>query len=271
MPDSIQQASATSGAAIFLSHGAPTLALEDSPTGRFLDALGRALPRPRAVLVASAHFDRRQPTLTAGARPRTVHDFGGFPEALYRIDYPAHGAPDLASEAQALLRAGGVDAALDAGHGFDHGVWVPLLRMFPGADVPVVALSIDSRADAATHYRVGRALAPLARDGVLVLGSGGYSHNLGELAWHATDAATPAWASEFTDWLRARLVAGEVEQALAWSALAPNAQRNHPTTEHLMPLFVAWGAGGEGAIGRSLHHGWEMASLAMDAFAFAPN
>jgi len=253
---------------VFVSHGAPTLALEDSPTGRFLDALGPRLARPRAVVVASAHFDRTQATLTGHPAPRTVHDFGGFPAPLYQIRYGAPGDPALAERAHALLEQAGFPAAVDPSHGLDHGVWVPMLRMFPKADIPVVALAVNPSADAAYHLRLGSALAPLSRENVLVLGSGGYSHNLGALDWNGANAPVPAWASAFVEWLRTCIETGDSARATAWRDLAPNALRNHPTTEHLMPLFVAWGAAGPGARGRTLHRGYEMGALALDAFEF---
>lgn len=242
------------------------LALEDSPTGRFLDGLAQRMPRPRAVLVASAHFNRAQPTVTAGNEPQTIHDFGGFPAALHAIRYPAPGAPALAADVARRLATAGFDARVDAAHGFDHGVWVPLKRMFPDADVPVVAMSVNPQQSARWHYRLGEALAPLRHDGVLVMGSGGFSHNLRALDWQGAGSTFP-WVQVFVDALRARLLAGDVDGALDWPSL-PEALRNHPTPEHLLPLFVALGAGGEHARARALHADTEMGGLALDAFAF---
>lgn len=252
---------------LFLSHGSPMLAVEDSPTGRFLDHLGGLLPRPRAIVVASAHFVRAAPTLTAAPAPDTIHDFGGFPEALYRIRYPAAGAPALADDIARRLAEAGFEARIDDHHGLDHGVWVPLRRMYPASDIPVVALSVNPAQTAEWHYRLGLALAPLRAEGVLVVGSGGFSHNLRALDWQHAQAAAYPWVAAFTDALRERLLAGDVAGALDWAAL-PDAHRNHPTTEHLFPLYVALGAGGDGAKGRLLHRDVEMGGLALDAFAF---
>ncbi len=252
---------------LFLSHGSPMLAVEDSPTGRFLDHLGTRLPRPRAILVASAHFVHAQPTLTAAPTPDTIHDFGGFPDALYRIQYPAAGAPALADQVANHLRDAGFAAQVDHHHGLDHGVWVPLRRMYPDAEIPVVALSVNPSQTADWHYRIGLALAPFRAQGVLVVGSGGFSHNLRALDWQHAHAAPYDWVADFTDALRDRLLAGDVAGALDWTAL-PEAHRNHPTTEHLFPLYVALGAGGVGANGRLLHRDVEMGGLALDAFAF---
>ncbi|KAF1714991.1 dioxygenase family protein [Pseudoxanthomonas wuyuanensis] len=258
---------ASSLPSLFVSHGSPMLAIEDSATGRFLDRLGASMPRPRAVVVASAHFNAASPTVAAALSPATIHDFGGFPRALYDIRYPAAGAPELASDVAQRLVSAGFDARIDHHHGLDHGVWVPLRRIYPQADIPVLALSVDPAQTAAWHYRLGLALAPLRRDGVLVMGSGGFSHNLHALDWQHADAPAFAWMSAFTDALRDRLIDGDIAGALDWQAL-PQALRNHPTPEHLYPLYVALGAGGEGARGRLLHRDVELGGLALDAFAF---
>ncbi|WP_334180421.1 class III extradiol ring-cleavage dioxygenase [Pseudoxanthomonas sp.] len=252
---------------LFLSHGSPMLAVEDSSTGRFLDQLGTLLPRPRAIVVASAHFIHARPTLTATPAPDTIHDFGGFPDALYQIRYPTTGAPVLAHDIAGRLAAAGFEPRVDDHHGLDHGVWVPLRRMYPASDIPVVALSVNPAESAEWHYRLGQALAPLRKDGVLVVGSGGFSHNLRALDWQHGRAPAFSWVEAFTDPLRDALLAGDAATAIEWTAL-PYARQNHPTTEHLYPLHVALGAGGEGAKGRLLHRDVEMGGLALDAFAF---
>ncbi len=243
------------------------LAVEDSATARFLDQLGTQLPLPVAIVIASAHFTAATPTVTSAPAPATIHDFGGFPAPLYDIEYRAPGAPELAKRIVRMLTAAGFDARQDDRIGIDHGAWVPLRRMFPHADVPVVALSVNPQSDAEWHYRIGRTLAPLRKEGVLVIGSGGFSHNLRALDWGRTDAPAFSWMAAFTDALRDRLIAGDIAGALNWLAL-PEALRNHPTPEHLYPLYVALGAGGDGARGRLLHRDVELGGLAMDAFAF---
>ena len=257
---------ATALPSLFVSHGAPTLALADSPTGRFLDALGPVLPRPAAILVASAHMDAPRPLLNGNAAPATLHDFGGFPRELYALRYPAPGAPALAARAAALLHDAGFDAATDATAPIDHGVWVPLLRMYPAADIPVVALSVSPARDATWHYALGTALAPLRAESVLVIGSGGFVHNLGALQWQAGDQPTAAWASGFADWMERHVVTGDAAAAQAWRSQAPQPLSAHPTPEHLLPLFVAWGAAG--GRGRRLHAAWELGTLALHAFRF---
>jgi 4,5-DOPA dioxygenase extradiol len=252
---------------LFLSHGSPMMALEDSPTAHFLDQLGESLPRPRAVVVASAHFMASEPTVTSNLAPETIHDFGGFPPPLYDILYPARGAPELAAEIAARLASAGFAARVDDHTGIDHGTWVPLRRMYPQADIPVVALSVNPAQTAAWHYQLGQALAPLREEGVLVIGSGGYSHNLRELDWRHADSPMYSWVEAFADALSAKLLSGDVQGALDWQSL-PEARRNHPTTEHLYPLYVALGAGGAGARATRLHHAVQMGGMALDAFAF---
>lgn len=253
---------------LFLSHGSPMLAIEDSAGGRFLDKLGGQLPWPKAILVASAHFAADQTTLGAHAQPQTVHDFSGFPESLRRIRYPAPGSPDLAQDASQRLAAAGIPARVRENNGLDHGVWVPLRRMYPGAEVPVVPVSVMPDGTAAQHYAIGRALAPLRQEGVLVIGSGGFIHNLGDLDWEHSDAPLAPWAQEFSQWMHTMLSASDLYALLDWQQRAPHARRAHPTVEHLMPLFVALGAAGETPEVRTIHRSHQFGSLALDAFAF---
>ena len=253
--------------AIFVSHGAPTLALEDSATARFLRALGRALPRPRGILAVSAHWLTTQPAVSAAAQPETIHDFGGFGPELEAIEYRAPGAPALAARAQELLAAAGLATAV-AVRGLDHGAWVPLLHMFPDADVPVTQLAVQPRRDPAHHYALGRALAPLCDEGWLVLGSGGISHNLPEFMRRGGAGPTPAWVKAFTGWFAQHLADGAIEDVLAYRERAPGPALNHPTDEHLLPLFVALGAGGLPA--RRVHEAVDHAVIALDAYLFGP-
>ncbi|WP_031374248.1 DODA-type extradiol aromatic ring-opening family dioxygenase [Lysobacter antibioticus] len=253
---------------LFLSHGSPMLAIEDTPAGRFLDDLGQQLPWPRAIVIASAHFMTDRTMVGGHVRPHTVHDFGGFPEPLYQIHYPAAGSPDLAEEVFDRLVVAGLPAKLRDHHGLDHGVWVPLRRMYPQADIPVVPLSVMPHGTAAEHYAVGRALSLLRDEGVLMIGSGGFVHNLGDLDWRHRDAPMPPWAAEFSAWMHDKLATGDHAALLDWQEQAPHARHAHPTVEHLMPLFVAMGAAGDEPRVRTIHRSHEMGSLALDAFAF---
>ncbi|BBK44613.1 dioxygenase [Allostella vacuolata] len=255
---------------LFLSHGSPMLYLTDTPAHRFLAALGAGLAPPRAIVVASAHWETSQPMVGAAARPATIHDFGGFPEPLHRARYPAPGDPAVAAAVASALAAAGIPAAIDPRRGFDHGVWVPFGIALPGAEIPIVPLSVQPDRDARHHLALGRALAPLARDGVLVVGSGAVTHNLHAARGQAVGAAAPAWVDAFREWVAARVAAGEVERLLAYRDEAPAAEVNHPSPEHFLPFFVALGAAGEGAVGYRLHASVEYGVIGMDAFAFAP-
>lgn len=254
---------------LFVSHGAPTIVIDQSPAARFLEALPATLPRPRALLVASAHFERATPTLTGGAHPATIHDFGGFPRALYEMSYPAPGDPALAARAAALIEAAGLPVTIDRTHGFDHGVWTPLKLMYPQADIPTLALSVSPHASPAAHVALGAALAPLREEGVLVIGSGAATHDLSAVFRPGVgpDDPMPAWVSAFAQWLADAIEAGRVEDLIAYAERAPEARRNHPTPEHILPLFVALGAGGGGP-GRRLHASAAFGALAMDMYAF---
>ncbi|MCW5576585.1 MAG: dioxygenase, partial [Burkholderiales bacterium] len=200
--------------AVFVSHGAPTLALEPGPTRGFLAELGAALPRPRAILAVSAHWETATPAVGTAARPETIHDFRGFPEALYRMRYPAPGAPALAQRVRALLGNAGLDVAGDAGHGLDHGAWVPLSLMYPVADIPVAQLSVQTALGPAHHWRLGELLQPLRDEGVLILGSGSVTHNLREFGRHDYAGPPPDWVRGFNDWLAERLAAADREALL---------------------------------------------------------
>jgi len=254
--------------AIFVSHGAPNMVLHDSPTRRFLSDLGHRFPTPRAAVVISAHWETDEPLVGAASQPETIHDFYGFEPEMYRMRYPAPGAPQLAREIVQRLASAGVSCDVDEARGIDHGVWTPLMLMYPQADVPVTQISVQTQQGAAHHFRLGEALRALREEDVLVLGSGGATHNLRELSWHDPDAAASEWALGFAQWLRKNIERGDVGALLAWRDQAPQAARNHPTEEHFLPLFAALGAGSPGAPGRVLHAGFSMGSLAMDAYAF---
>lgn len=253
---------------LFVSHGAPTLILEDVPTRDFLRNLGATIDRPKAVVAVSAHWETDIPSVSAAAAPETIHDFHGFPDALYRLSYPARGAPTLAPRVAALLSERGIRTHVDPSRGLDHGAWVPMMLMFPQADIPVLQLSIQPHLGPGHHLAVGRALAPLREEGVLILGSGGAVHNLRTLAWNRHDAPD-AWAQEFDDWLLKKIDESAADDLVAYRERAPGAVLAHPRDEHLMPLFVAFGAGGAKPVGRRINAGFNHGSLSMAAFSFS--
>lgn len=255
---------------IFVSHGAPDLALHASDAADFMKHYGLGPETPKAILVVSAHYTHHEPTLSVDAQPDMIYDFGGFDPALRRIVYAAPGAPDLAADVASLLEKAGIKARLEQGRGYDHGTWVPLVLMRPQADIPVVQLSVNPEAGPQWHYEIGRALQPLTEQGVLIIGSGAATHNLRELFGnqYPLDAPAPDWVKEFGDWLDERIVAGDTDALLNYRSTAPHAQRNHPTEEHLLPLYVALGAAGEKAKGARIHTSHQYGVLMMDAYAF---
>jgi len=254
---------------IFVSHGAPTPPLDGCPSREFLTGLGATLPRPRAVLAVSAHWDNAAPAVNRVAVNDTIHDFYGFPEALYRLHYPAPGSPELAGRTQQLLSEAGLRADADDARGLDHGAWVPLMLMYPQTDIPVVQLSIQSHLGPEHHLKLGRALVSLRSDDVLVLGSGGFTHNLRALDCWRLDGPERPWVGEFSDWVHAALSEGRTGDLTAYRRLAPHAADAQPEEDHFMPLFVALGAGGVGAGAKRLHRSTTFGSLRMDAYAFS--
>ncbi len=254
--------------ALFVSHGAPTLPLEPGPTRGFLGQLGAGLQKPHAILVLSAHWDTAAPVVSAASHPETIYDFGGFPEELYRMRYDAPGAPALAARVIESLGAAGMTAESVPDRGLDHGAWVPLRLMFPQADIPVTQLAIQSSLGTAHHFRLGEALRPLRDEGVLIIGSGSVTHNLREVVRRDYAAASPPWVSAFNDWLCAALLAGRAADLLDYRSIAPDAVRNHPTEEHLLPLFAALGAATPGVRPRRIHAGYTYGALGMDAYQF---
>ena len=251
---------------LFVSHGAPTYALEPGEAGRQLERLGRALPRPRAVLVMSPHWITRGIALTAAPAPQTIHDFGGFPPELYRLQYPAPGNPQLARAAAELLAAAGRAASLEPNRGLDHGAWVPLMHIFPSADVPVVQLSMPADLDPAAAWDLGKVLAPLAGEGVLIVGSGSLTHNLYEI--RAGHDQVERYAVEFADWMREAALARDRKRLVHALELAPHARRAHPTPDHYLPLPFAAGAAASNAAVDVLPGGILHGVVSMESYLF---
>ena len=253
---------------LFLSHGSPMHAVQAGDAGRAWGTLGRTLPRPRAVLIASAHWETSVPMLTGNPKPETIHDFGGFPEELYRQRYPAPGAPEVAAEAVAALKRADITAGIDGCRGLDHGAWVPLKWMYPEHEIPVVQLSLQPELGAAHHLRLGSALAPLAEEGVLIIGSGHTTHNLRDWMANPRRQEPLRYAASFAEWLNDRLATHDADALIAYRERAPEAARAHPSEEHFLPLFVAWGAAGTEARAERVVEGFEAGALAMDSYLF---
>ncbi|MBV4493285.1 DODA-type extradiol aromatic ring-opening family dioxygenase [Pseudomonas oryzicola] len=250
---------------LFISHGSPMLALQPGASGPALAGLANSLARPKAIVVVSAHWESRELLVTGSERPETWHDFYGFPQALYAVQYPAPGEPALAGQACALLTAAGLPARLDPQRPFDHGAWVPLSLMYPDASIPVVQVSLPSHLGPALQLKVGQALASLRDQGVLLIGSGSITHSLGELDWHAGPEVIEPWARVFRDWVVEKLQVDDQAALLDYRQQAPNAVRNHPSDEHFLPLFFALGAGGKFAV---VHQGFTLGALGMDIYRF---
>lgn len=256
---------------LFVPHGAPTFALHPGAAGEAIVAAASTLPLPRAIVVSSAHWDTDEPTVGFADRPETIHDFYGFPEALYQLRYPATGCREAAAEVVAAIRDAGLPAHEDLTRGLDHGAWVPLRMMFPEADVPVIPLSIQSHAGTEHAWRLGRSLASLAGRGFLMIGSGNITHNLNDFRQlNRSRLQTPAYVREFADWIAARLRAGDISSLLDYRRQAPQAVQAHPTEEHLIPLFLSLGAAGDAPHAERFHTGIDSHVLAMDAYTFRP-
>ncbi|KRP70328.1 aromatic ring-opening dioxygenase LigB [Pseudomonas paralactis] len=250
---------------LFISHGSPMLALQPGASGPALQALAAALPRPKAIVVVSAHWESHELLVSGSATPETWHDFGGFPRELFAVQYPAPGDPKLANEIVELLQADGLNARADNQRPFDHGAWVPLSLMYPAADIPVVQVSLPSRMGPAFQTRVGHALSSLREQGVLLIGSGSITHNLGELDWRAGPETITPWAQAFRDWVVDKLAADDETALHDYRLQAPHAVRSHPSDEHLLPLYFARGAGGDFSVA---HQGFTLGALGMDIYRF---
>jgi 4,5-DOPA dioxygenase extradiol len=253
---------------LFVGHGSPMNAIEDNVWSRSFRALARQLPRPKAILAVSAHWFVSGTFLTGNARPETIHDFGGFPPELYAIKYPAPGDEELARQIALRLKAHRTALAFD--WGVDHGTWTVLRHLFPEADVPVVQLSIDAKIEASGHLEIGRALAPLRADGVLIMGSGNITHNLQHAMsnYGRNDPATPDWARSFDEDV-ARAIERHDDETLTRIIYSDNGRMSHPSPDHYLPLLYATGAAMDRDTVQFPITGFDMASLSMRSVLLA--
>ena len=258
---------------LFISHGGPDIVINESAARDYLEILSEHLPRPRAIVIVSAHFETDGVAVVTDPAPGMIYDFGGFAPELYEMVYPAPGEPQLAERVFAMLDEAGLEPSRIARRGYDHGTWTPLRLAFPQADIPVVQVSVDPSRDAAWHYALGRALAPLREEGVLLIGSGHITHNLRELfpvmrGGKQADPELAAHVDAFVGWFADKLAAGDRDALLDWRAQAPFAQENHPTDEHLMPIFFAYGAAGEAPRAERTHASRQLGFFAYDSYLF---
>ncbi|HEU4402157.1 MAG TPA: class III extradiol ring-cleavage dioxygenase [Candidatus Polarisedimenticolia bacterium] len=254
--------------AIFVSHGSPAVALDDDDYTRALRRIAAIAPTPRAIVVVSAHWQSAAPLrVTGAARPESIYDFGGFPEVLYGLTYPCPGAPDLAASIVESLAGAGLPAVLDPRRGLDHGAWIPLRFVYPEAAIPVVQVSLPRAADPDLLMRMGGALAPLRRRGILLLGSGGVVHNLERVAFENKGAPVDPWARAFDDWFRDRLEARDFAAITAFRGTAPHHDLAVPTSEHFDPIHFVLGMAEADERAIHLYEGFQHANLSMRCFA----
>ena len=256
---------------MFIGHGSPMLIPDGAPGRAFLEQLGRDMEKPAAVLCVSAHWETRTPMVSTATTPETIYDFSGFPDEFYRITYPAPGTPDMARRAVELPTQAGIGCGTDDAQGLDHGSWVPLRLMFAQADVPVAQLSLQHHLGPAHHLAVGRALAPLADENVLVMGAGNLTHNLQAIMGafqNGPDAEPADWAVAFDRWVGDAVAEGSWQDLVDYRQLAPFAEIAHPRDEHLLPLFVAAGAAGKNARGRRINDEIMYGTFSQAAFVF---
>ncbi len=249
---------------LFISHGAPSILYEQSAARDFLTGVASTLERPKAILCVSAHWATAAPLVTGTAAPSLIYDFGGFSDELFRAVYPAPGAPELAEIIVTLLNGHGIEAGVDTKRGLDHGAWVPLTLMYPEAHIPVLQLSVQPHRSPEHHRAVGQALQSLRDEGVLILASGSATHNLRDFFGRAIDAPSPEYVTAFDDWLKDSIENNDRTALLDYLHRAPHAAANHPTPEHLLPLFTALGA--SETAGRTLHRSCTFGVISMAAY-----
>ncbi len=255
---------------LFISHGSPDVLLHSAhPVLNFWRQLGSRLGQPKVILAISPHWSTAKLQVSAAAEPKTIHDFGGFPAELYQLEYPALGAPEFANRVITRLQSAGFEAHANCDRGLDHGVWSPLLLMYPNAEIPVVQLSLQPKWSPAEQFKLGQALASLRQDDVLILATGSATHNLSVFRQYSFDSAAPDWAQEFDQWLQSTIATGDWQSLLDYRDRAPYAAQNHPTDEHLLPLFVALGAAGPRTKGSQLHTSFTYGVISMAAYQFS--
>ncbi len=250
----------------FIAHGAPSLALENNEYTAFLRNLASQLPKPRAIVLFSAHWESREQQVSGSASYDTIYDFSGFQKELYQIQYPASGDPSIANEVQALLQKENIPSGIDTVRGLDHGAWVVLHLLYPQADIPVIALSVNRHLSNAEQYRIGKALSSLREKDILIIGSGGTVHNLRRLDWGASHIND--WAAQFDGWLEDKLKAWDVESLFQYDQIAPYAKEAVPTPEHFIPLLLAMGSGDSNKKATLLRRDYQFGNLSLNCWKF---
>ncbi|WAH37575.1 DODA-type extradiol aromatic ring-opening family dioxygenase [Alicyclobacillus dauci] len=255
---------------LFIAHGAPLLAIENNEYTQFLSNLGNTIPRPKAVVVFSAHWVASQQQVSDVENYDTIYDFGGFPDALYQIKYPAKGEKAITQEIEGLFQQHGIPYETETKRGLDHGAWVVLRLLYPNADVPVMSMSVNPRLSPEQQYNIGKALSALREKDVLIIGSGGTVHNLRAVDWQADGIRITPWAQEFDNWLEEHLKRWDLNSLFQYETLAPNAALAVPPhgNEHFVPLFYAMGAADSVQTAQLLHRSYRYGNLSQSVWQF---
>lgn len=256
---------------LFVAHGSPMIAIEDNPYARFLDHLGKTLPKPRAIVIFSAHWEDPIQRVSVVDHYSTIYDFGGFPSALYQVRYDAPGDPELAGKIIGALKARRIASQVDETRGLDHGAWTILSRIFPACDIPVVALSVNQNLAPQQQYAIGQSLEFLRAEDVLVMGSGVTIHNFQYVEFDREDAPPAPWAEEFNEWLTGRIKTWNLPDLFDYDQKAPNVRMAVPIRgrEHFIPLFYAMGAADQGRKVEVLHSSYQFGSLSNTVYQFS--
>ncbi len=250
----------------FFAHGAPSIVLEDNEYTQLLKNFHRNMPKPKAIVLFSAHWEETVQSIGAADTYETIYDFGGFQDELYRMTYPAKSDRTLSKQVHSLFAKHGIQSVLNEKRGLDHGAWAVLKLLYPDADIPVVALSVNRHLTNEEQYQIGKALAELREQEILIIGSGGTVHNLRKLNWRSEEVDT--WAEQFDNWLQDKIETWDTETLFRYRELAPFAQEAVPTSEHFIPLLLAMGTGDSNRQAKLLHRSYQYGNLSLSCWQF---
>lgn len=255
---------------LFVAHGAPLLAIESNEYTQFLESLGTTLPKPKAIVLFSAHWESPTQKVSDVDEFETIYDFGGFPEALYQIKYPAKGNEPVTKEIADLFTKQGVSYEIDTTRGLDHGAWVVLKMLYPGADIPVISMSVNPNLTPEEQYKIGKSLSQLREKEILIIASGGTVHNLRALKMGSADGTIDQWAFDFDDWLEQHVSEWDLKSLFNYSSLAPGGEIAVPPygNEHFIPLFYAMGAADNEKSAKLLHRSYRYGNLSHSVWQF---
>jgi 4,5-DOPA dioxygenase extradiol len=250
----------------FFAHGAPSLVLEQHEYTSFMKNFAGSIPKPKAIVLLSAHWEQPVQTISAAEMYSTIYDFSGFQEELYQMTYPAVGDRSISEQLQSLFANHGIESELDEERGLDHGAWAVLKLLYPDADIPVVALSVNRHLSNRQQYEIGRSLSKLREQDILIIGSGGTVHNLRKLNWRGD--GIDEWAVSFDNWLQSKLETWDVDALFNYQDSAPYAQEAVPTSEHFIPLLLAMGTGDKNRQAQLLHRSYQLGNLSLSCWQF---